>query len=67
MRQFKMKGMAITGYTRFREFFAPGELLRQRELAAGFLYQEFRRLTDISMYHPEMFYLAAFPEPEDEE
>lgn len=67
MRQFKMKGMAITGYTRFREFFAPGELLRQRELAAGFLYQEFRRLTDISMYHTEMFYLAAFPEPEDEE
>ena len=55
MRQFKMKGMAITGYTRFREFFAPGELLRQRELAAGFLYQEFRRLTDISMYHAEMF------------
>ena len=66
MGQFKMKGMAITGPMRYREHFSPAELLWQKEVAAGFLYQHFRLLPDESMYHAEMFYLAAFMEEEDE-
>lgn len=60
MKQFRMKGKAITGVMRYREFFSPEELLEQYELAAGFLYQHFRFLSDAMMYHAEMFYQAAF-------
>lgn len=67
MRQFKMKGMAITGPMRFREYFSPVELLWQKEIAAGFFYQHFRHLTDVCMYHAEMFYLASFMEKEEED
>lgn len=60
MKQFTMQGKAITGFMRFREFFSPGDLLRQRELAAGFLYQHFRFLSDVMLYHTEMFYQTVF-------
>jgi len=66
MRQFKMKGMAITGYMRYREYFSPTELLQQKEIAAGFFYQHFRLLEDVCKYHVEMFYLTAFMKKEDE-
>lgn len=59
MQQFKMRGQAITGPVRYRENFCPEQLLRQKEIAAGFFYQHFRHLSDICMYHAEMFYLAA--------
>lgn len=67
MQQFKMKGMAITGPMRFREYFSPAELLRQKEMAAGFFYQHFRHLADVCKYHTEMFYLVAFMEKEAEQ
>lgn len=67
MRQFMMKGNAITGAKRFQASFSPQQLLRQRELAAGFLYQHFRHLDAVSRYHAELFYLAAFMEREDED
>lgn len=67
MQQFKMKGMAITGPMRYREYFSPAELLWQKEMAAGFFYQHFRHLADVCMYHAEMFYLAAFLEKGYEE
>ena len=59
MQQFKMRGQAITGPVRYRENFCPEQLLRQKEIAAGFFYQHFRNLSDVCMYHTEMFYLAA--------
>ena len=62
MQQFKMRGQAITGPVRYRKYFCPEQLLRQKEIAAGFLYQHFRHLTDVCMYHAEMFYLAALME-----
>ena len=62
MRQFKMRGQVITGPVRYRENFCPEQLLRQKEIAAGFFYQHFRHLSDICMYHAEMFYLAALME-----
>jgi len=60
MQQFKMREMAITGTMRYREYFCPEQLLRQKEIAAGFFYHHFRHRNDIDMYHTEMFYLAAF-------
>lgn len=60
MKQFSMQGKAITGLMRFREFFSPEDLLRQRELAAGFLYQHYRFLSDTMLYHTEMFYQTVF-------
>lgn len=60
MKQFTMQGKAITGFMRFREYFSPEELLRQRELAAGFLYQHYRFLSDTMLYHTEMFYQTVF-------
>lgn len=62
MQQFKMRGQAITGPVRYRENFCPEQLLRQKEIAAGFFYQHFRNLSDVCMYHTEMFYLTALME-----
>ena len=62
MRQFKMKGMAINGPQRFKEYFSAQDLLEQRELAAGFLLSSFRHLTDAGLYHAEMFYSMVFNE-----
>lgn len=67
MRQFKMKGMAITGPVRYQTYFSPTELLWQKELAAGFFYQSFRCQKDVYNYHSEMFYLAAFMERNEED
>lgn len=63
MRQFFMNGRAITSPMRFREFFDPRELLRDRELAAGFCIQQFRGLSPISYYHAELLYIAACLKP----
>lgn len=60
MRQFKMNGRQITGFQCFRANFTPEDLLRQREDAAGFLYQQARFLSDAAGYHCEMFYQAVF-------
>ena len=62
MRQFKMKGTAINGPERFKEYFSVQDLLEQRELAAGFLLSAFRHLTDAGLYHAEMFYSMVFEE-----
>lgn len=62
MQQFKMKGMAINGPQRFKEYFSAQDLLEQRELAAGFLLSSFRHLTDAGLYHAEMFYSMVFVE-----
>ena len=59
MRQFLMNGKAITSPMRFREFFDPRDLLRNRELAAGFVIQQFRMLDPRSLYHSLIFYVAA--------
>ena len=64
MGQFVMNGKNITGYSSFRAHFAPGELLRQRELAAGFLFMHFHCIDTICMYHAEMFYLYTFADQE---
>lgn len=64
MRQFIMNGKAITSPMRFREHFDPRELLRSRELAAGFCLQQFRGLTPKSYYHAEVFYIAACCNPQ---
>lgn len=60
MKQFMMQGKAITGPMRYREFFCPRDLLRYRELAAGFFHQHYRFLSYASLYHSEMFYFATF-------
>lgn len=62
MQQFKMRGQAITGPMRYREYFCPEQLLRQKEIAAGFFYHHFRHESDVCMYHAEMFYLTALME-----
>lgn len=62
MRQFKMKGMAINGPERFKEYFSVQDLLEQREFAAGFLLSSFRHLSDVGLYHAEMFYSMVFEE-----
>lgn len=65
MKQFMLQGKAITGPTRYRECFCPRDLLRHRELAAGFFQQHYRFLSYASLYHAEMFYFATFyPEKE---
>lgn len=64
MGQFMMRGMAITGYMRFREHFCPKDLLRQRELAAGFLYQHVMPWSDKEMFHSRVFWAAVFKEME---
>ena len=66
MRQFKMNGRSITGSVCYRENFCPEQLLRQKEIAAGFFYQHFRHLTDLCMYHTEVFYLAALMEKREQ-
>lgn len=60
MKQFMMQGRAITGPMRYREFFCPQQLLRSRELAAGFFIQQYRFLSDACLYHAEMFYFTTF-------
>jgi len=60
MRQLIMNGHQITDYLRYQEFFAPLELLRQKELTAGFLYRQARFLSDLHRFHAEMFYGAVF-------
>ena len=60
MKHFKMQGMAITGPIRYRTCFSPCELLRQRELAAGFFAQQCSMLSYTCRYHAEMFYQATF-------
>lgn len=67
IRQFKLREKAITGYKRYQEYFCPEQLLRQKEIAAGFFYQHFRHQKDIYMYHTEMFCLAAFGDEQDTE
>ena len=64
MSQFVMNGKNITGYSSFREYFSPGDLLRQRELAAGFLFMHFRCIDTICLYHAEMFYQYTFADQE---
>lgn len=60
MKQFMMGGKAITGPMRYRAYFSPGQLLRHRELAAGFFVQQYSCLSTSSRYHSEMFYTAVF-------
>lgn len=60
MKQFMMQGMAITGPMRYRECFCPKDLLRFRELAAGFFFMHYRMLSCSSNYHADMFYRAVF-------
>lgn len=64
MRRLMMRGMAITGVRRFQEYFCPRDLLRQREVAAGFLYLHFRNLSAVDLYHAEVFYDNVFTPPE---
>ena len=66
MQQFKMNGQSITRSQCYREHFCPQQLLRQKEIAAGFFYHHFRHLSDVCMYHTEMFYLAALMEPREQ-
>lgn len=65
IRQFKLREKTITGWIRYQEYFCPEQMLRQKEIAAGFFYQHFRHQNDVYMYHTEMFYLAAFAEKPD--
>ena len=60
MKQFMMRGKAITGPMRYRDFFSPRDLLEHRELAAGFFLQQYGWLSTASRYHAGIFYLAAF-------
>ncbi len=61
MPQFKMQGKIITGYSMFLKYFSPEDVLRQRELAAGFIYQHMM-LSPADEYHCKVFYNAALNE-----
>ena len=60
MQQFIMNGKAITSLMRYREHFEPRDLLRCRELAAGFLMHHFAGINPRSLYHSKVFFMATF-------
>lgn len=62
MRQFKMNGYAIVNARRFEEHFSPVEILRDRELAAGFMRHHFQNLSPVHRFHTAVFFGTVFTE-----
>lgn len=60
MRVFKMNGMQISSPKRFLTYFSPEDLLREKELAAGFVCHHLRTLSQWNIYHCEMLFMAIF-------
>ena len=60
MAIFHMNGKSISNALDYIEYFSPTDILCQRELAAGFLYQHFGFLSAVEYVHARMFYDAAF-------
>lgn len=65
MRQFFMQGKAITTFSRFKEYFDPRDLLRDRELATGFLVQHRKWSSPMAYYHTEVLFQAVFSDRGD--
>lgn len=66
---FRMNGKRISNDLLFRQHFAPADLLRQREAAAGLAVQVLGKNAYIRQYHAEMIYRCVFqdiPGPEEE-
>ncbi len=59
MQQFFMNGKAITSIARFCDYFSPTDLLRNREVAAGFLHRYMRWLSLVHQYHVDVFFSVA--------
>jgi len=60
MQLLKMRGYAITDAIRFITWFSPGDLLRSRELAAGFLKQHFGNISLLYRFHADIFWGCVF-------
>lgn len=62
MKAFEMNGRRITDERLFRRQFSPLELLRQRELAAGFAAQALRPMSYANNFHSFQLYRAVWQE-----
>ena len=60
MRRFKMNGMQISSPQRFLTCFSPADFLRNKELAAGFVYHQLRILSKWNTYNSDLLYDAVF-------
>ena len=60
MRIFKMNGMQISSPQRFLTYFSPADFLRNKELAAGFVYHQLRILSKWHVYNSNVLYDAVF-------
>jgi len=60
MRIFKMNGMQISSPQRFLSCFSPADFLRNKELAAGFVYHQLRILSKWNTYNSDILYDAVF-------
>ena len=60
MNEFRMKGVPIRHERQFCRQFDPCDLLKQRELAAGFAMQALQHLSLPAAYHSAQLYRAVF-------
>ena len=60
MKELIMNGVQIVNELQFRRHFSPADLLRQRELAAGFAAQVLPPLSLRDAYHSKQLYRAVF-------
>jgi len=60
MKELIMSGVQIVNELQFRRHFSPADLLRQRELAAGFAAQVISPLSLRDGYHSQQLYRAVF-------
>jgi len=60
MKELIMSGVQIVNELQFRRHFSPADLLRQRELAAGFAAQVMSPLSLGDGYHSQQLYRAVF-------
>lgn len=60
MNEFRMNGVPIRHERQFRRWFSPTDLLRQRELAAGFVMQAMLPMSLSANFHSSQLYRAVF-------